>query len=56
MIDDNQKMFIPHLAIDNDFFLSAFVNPCSLSTTQELVLPRVDWGADRKDAALHSMM
>ncbi len=20
MIDDNQKMFIPHLAIDNDFF------------------------------------
>jgi hypothetical protein len=24
MIDDNQKMFIPHLIIDNDFFHSAF--------------------------------
>jgi hypothetical protein len=28
MIDDNQKMFIPPLAIENDFFHSAFVNPC----------------------------
>jgi hypothetical protein len=27
-IDDNQKRFTPHLAIDNDFFHSAFVNPC----------------------------
>jgi hypothetical protein len=27
MIDDNQKMFIPPLAIKNDFFHSAFVNP-----------------------------
>jgi hypothetical protein len=27
-IDDNQERFIPHLAIDNDFFHSAFVNPC----------------------------
>jgi hypothetical protein len=26
MIDDNQKMFIPPLAIENDFFHSAFVN------------------------------
>jgi hypothetical protein len=24
---DNQKMFIPHLAIVSDFFYSAFVNP-----------------------------
>jgi hypothetical protein len=30
MIDDNQKMFILHLAIENDFFLSAFVNPCMM--------------------------
>ncbi len=30
MIDDNQKRFIPHLAIDNDFFHSAFVNPCMM--------------------------
>jgi hypothetical protein len=28
MIDDNQKMFILHLAIDIDFFHSMFVNPC----------------------------
>jgi hypothetical protein len=28
MIDDNQKMFIPPLAIENVFFHSAFVNPC----------------------------
>jgi hypothetical protein len=28
MIDDNQKMFIPHLAIVSDFFHCAFVNPC----------------------------
>ncbi len=28
MIDDNKKKFIPHLAIANDFFHSAFVNPC----------------------------
>ncbi len=27
MIDDNQKRFIPHLAIDNDFFHSEFVKP-----------------------------
>jgi hypothetical protein len=30
MIDDNQKMFIPPLAIENDFFHSAFVNPCMM--------------------------
>ncbi len=30
MIDDNQKMFIPHLAIKYDFFHSAFVNPCMI--------------------------
>jgi hypothetical protein len=30
MIDDNKKMFIPHLAIVNDFFHSAFVNPCMM--------------------------
>jgi len=30
MIDDNQKRFIPHLAIDIDFFHSAFVNPCMM--------------------------
>jgi hypothetical protein len=29
MIDDNQKKFIPHLAIENDFH-SAFVNPCMM--------------------------
>ncbi len=28
MIDDNRKRFILHLAIDIDFFHSAFVNPC----------------------------
>ncbi len=27
MMHDNQKMFIPHLAIVSDFFHSAFVNP-----------------------------
>ncbi len=30
MIDDNQKRFIPHLDIDNDFFHKAFVNPCMM--------------------------
>jgi hypothetical protein len=30
MIDDNEKRFIPHLAIDNDFFHRAFVNPCMM--------------------------
>jgi hypothetical protein len=30
MKDDNQKMFIPHLAIENDFSRSAFVNPCMM--------------------------
>ncbi len=30
MIDDNKKMFIPHLAIGIDFFHSAFVNPCMM--------------------------
>jgi hypothetical protein len=30
MIDDNQKIVIPHLAIDIDFFHSAFVNPCMM--------------------------
>jgi hypothetical protein len=30
MIDDNQKMFIPHLAIENVFFHSVFVNPCMM--------------------------
>ncbi len=28
--NDNQKMFIPPLAIENDFFRSAFVNPCMM--------------------------
>jgi hypothetical protein len=27
-MDDNQKKFIPQLAIDTEFFHSAFVNPC----------------------------
>jgi hypothetical protein len=27
-MDDNKKMFIPLLAIDNGFFRSIFVNPC----------------------------
>jgi hypothetical protein len=30
MIDDNQKKFIPHLAIETVLFLSAFVNPCMM--------------------------
>jgi hypothetical protein len=30
MIDDNQKRIIPHLAIDNAFFHSTFVNPCMM--------------------------
>jgi hypothetical protein len=30
MIDDNKKIFNPHLAIENDFFPSAFVNPCMM--------------------------
>jgi hypothetical protein len=30
MIDDNQKMFIPPFAIENDLFHSAFVNPCMM--------------------------
>jgi hypothetical protein len=30
MIDDNQKMFLRHLAIDNDIFHSVFVNPCMM--------------------------
>ncbi len=34
MIDDNQKRFIPALAIDNDFFRSAFVNPCTKPKVQ----------------------
>jgi hypothetical protein len=34
MIDDNQKVFIPNLAIDNDFFYSAFVNPCMIKKTK----------------------
>ncbi len=29
-MDDNQKRFIPPLAIDNAFFRSAFVNPCTM--------------------------
>jgi hypothetical protein len=29
-LDDNQKMFFPQLAIDNDSFHSAFVNPCMM--------------------------
>ncbi len=29
-IDDNLERFIPHLAIDNDFLHSAFVNPCMM--------------------------
>jgi hypothetical protein len=34
MIDGNQKMFISQLAIDNDFFHSAFVNPCMMYGAQ----------------------
>ncbi len=30
MMDGNQKKFIPQLAIDTDFFHSAFVNPCTM--------------------------
>ncbi len=30
MIDDNKKMFILHLDIENDFFHSAFVYPCMM--------------------------
>jgi hypothetical protein len=30
IIDDNQKRFIPHLALDTDFFHSEFVNPCMM--------------------------
>jgi hypothetical protein len=30
MIDDNQKKLFLHLAIDNDFFHSAFVNRCMM--------------------------
>jgi hypothetical protein len=30
MIDDNQKRFIPHLAIETELFNSAFVNPCMM--------------------------
>jgi hypothetical protein len=29
-MDDNQKKFIPQLAIDTKFFHSAFVNPCMM--------------------------
>jgi hypothetical protein len=29
-MDDNQKKFIPQLAINTDFFHSAFVNPCMM--------------------------
>ncbi len=29
-IDDNQKKFIPPLAIDNEFFHSVFFNPCTM--------------------------
>jgi hypothetical protein len=28
--DDNKKKFIPQLAIDTEFFHSAFVNPCMM--------------------------
>jgi hypothetical protein len=30
MMDDNQKKFIPPLAIDNKFFRSAFINFCTM--------------------------
>jgi hypothetical protein len=30
MIDDNQKRFIQHLAIETELFHSAFVNPCMM--------------------------
>jgi hypothetical protein len=30
MIDDNQKRFIPHLAIETELFHSTFVNPCMM--------------------------
>ncbi len=29
-MDDNQKKFIPQLAIDTNFFHSVFVNPCKM--------------------------
>jgi hypothetical protein len=29
-MDDNQKKFIPQLAIDTEFFHSVFVNPCTM--------------------------
>ncbi len=29
-MDDNQKKFFPQLAIDTNFFHSAFVNPCTM--------------------------
>ncbi len=29
-MDDNQKKFIPQLAIDTEYFHSAFVNPCMM--------------------------
>jgi hypothetical protein len=30
MIDDNQKRFIPQLAIETELFHGAFVNPCMM--------------------------
>jgi hypothetical protein len=32
MKDDNQKRFIPHLAIESELFHSALVNPCMIKT------------------------
>jgi hypothetical protein len=28
--DDNQKKFIPQLAIDTEFYYRAFANPCTM--------------------------
>jgi hypothetical protein len=30
MKDENQKKFIPHWAIDTEFFHRAFANPCAM--------------------------
>jgi hypothetical protein len=30
MKDDNKKKFIPHLAIDTEFFQRVFANPCTV--------------------------
>jgi hypothetical protein len=34
-MDGNQEKFIPQLAIDTEFFQSAFVNPCTPCKTNQ---------------------